>query len=535
MRILIVNLTRFGDLLQSQPVIQGLVQSGAEVRMVCLQNFFNASSLLAPVHGSYALPGSAFLSDKEEEWAKPLSAFWQWLSAVREEYKPQAVVNLTPTLPSRLLVRAFAPADSGVDVVGYSVDEFGFVQNGSRWALYLQSACCDRGSSPFNIVDIFRRVAGLPPASGRLQLQAPQGEERHWAARELRALGEPDKGFVGLQLGASEERRRWPVEYFARVGDALAAQGYTPVLLGGPNEEHLGERYASFAGHGYVNFIGRTNLTQLAAVVAELKLLLSNDTGTMHLAAGLDVPVAAIFLATAQPWDTGPYRPNCLCLEPDMDCHPCAFGTHCGSGEPCRKAITPEAVLPSLETYLEQGFWPSRAMHGARAWVTTVDSRGYLDLDRLPPGGLDERTAWIRLQREVFLALLDKDDFSTTPLPGAELSGDFSGDICGQASFSPELVDKLGQSHNLLELLLSQGRLLGAAPRPALKAKFLGFWQRLLATLDDDSRLKVLGTMLVYEMQENGEDLQGLLACLDDYAHVVSGLKAGVESGWHGC
>ena len=68
---------------------------------------------------------------------------------------------------------------------------------------------------------------------------------------------------------------------------------------------HEGLRPLHFIGH----HIAPLNLPAvLAAVLRQSRLIVTNDTGTMHLAAGLGVPVLALFLATAQPWDTGPYR-----------------------------------------------------------------------------------------------------------------------------------------------------------------------------------------------------------------------------------
>ena len=126
-----------------------------------------------------------------------------------------------------------------------------------------------------------------------------------------------------MQLGASEERRQWPAQYFAAVGDNLwHKRKLCPVLLGSPAERPLAEAYAQQAQGPFVDAVGKTDLTQLAALLRRSRMLFTNDTGTMHLAAGLGVSCLAIFLATAQPCDTGPYLPGCCCLEPALPCHP---------------------------------------------------------------------------------------------------------------------------------------------------------------------------------------------------------------------
>ena len=193
-------------------------------------------------------------------------------------------------------------------------------------------------------------------------------------SKEILFSGSPR--YVGMQLGASEARRRWPLEYFVALGEHLALSGVVPVLLGGPGERTLAERYTLAAQHFHVDCVGRTSLEELAGVLASVHLLVTNDTGTMHLAAGLGTPILAIFLCTAQPWDTGPYLAGSLCLEPDMVCHPCAFGTSCPYDHGCRWTITPQAVAEFVVNHLETGQWgewkasmqPDSGLRGWRSW-----------------------------------------------------------------------------------------------------------------------------------------------------------------------
>jgi hypothetical protein len=118
------------------------------------------------------------------------------------------------------------------------------------------------------------------------------------------------------------------VAAFVRAGRVLWSEdGRMPVLLGTASEGHLAREFLEEADYPCVDLTGQTDLQTLAAVLTRMDLLLTNDTGTMHLAAGLGVPVAAVFLATAQPFDTGPYLEGSLSLEPDLPCHPCSFGS----------------------------------------------------------------------------------------------------------------------------------------------------------------------------------------------------------------
>ncbi len=509
MDTLIINLTRFGDLLQTQPVLSGLAAQG-RTGLVCLDNFRPAAEVLSGLDGVYPLPGAALLASLDRDWREGLAVLTRYLAQVTTEYTDCRVVNLTPTVTAKLLASCL-----GRHRVGFGLDGHGFTTHSNPWAIFLQTASSSRGCSPFNVVDVFRRVAELPPADGCFSLARP-GEEDISATGSALAGDAPQgsKGFVALQLGASEDRRRWPLEHFARLGRLLWEKlSLTPVLLGSPGERALADRFSALADYPHVDRIGRTSLPGLAATLTCCRLLVTNDTGTMHLAAGLDVPIVAIFLATAQPWDTGPYRQGSLSLEPDLACHPCGFGTACRNGLACRQAIKPEVVFDLVRSRLEQGAWSREQTPGARAWLAQVEPSGFMGLRALTDAPDDARTAWVRLQRRFLCRFLD--DLGVEPsTQGSDAALEDSA-----------LAGELQAACDLLTLLASQAALLAREPRPALKAKFLGYWQRLQALLAQSDRLKVLGGMLLFEMEERSADMPGLLACLRRYHELLQGLR----------
>ena len=87
--------------------------------------------------------------------------------------------------------------------------------------------------------------------------------------------------------------------------------------------------------------LGRTSPAVLAAYLQNLDLLITNDTGPMHLAAAMGTPCLALFLASARVQDTGPVGTGHVILEPRLDCHPCP--APCPQPR-CHQAITPDAV-----------------------------------------------------------------------------------------------------------------------------------------------------------------------------------------------
>jgi ADP-heptose:LPS heptosyltransferase len=510
--VLIINLTRFGDLIQTQPVITGFRSRGARVGLACLSNFASAATLLDGVDRVFPLNGAGLLAALDGDWRLAVRDIAAYRQEIFAAFTPDLTVNLTPSVASRLLAFDLTPASGRT--AGFSVDEFGFNADTSSWAAFLQMAGANRGASPFNVCDLFRRAAGLDREGNSLALAAPAPEAQ---AQATELLPDCDHGYAALQLGASEDRRRWPVAHFIETARRLHERyGLTPVLLGTKGERSLGERFAAGADFPHLNLMGATSLTGLAGVLSRCRLLLTNDTGTMHLAAGLGVPLCAVFLATAQPWDTGPYRAGNICLEPDMDCHPCEFGRECPNHEACRGAVTPEAMFRCAASLLD-GTDPDPAP-GARLWRTRTAPDGFMELAPLSGHDATDRAAWIAVQREHFRSFLDS-------VPGNGPSG--AGARLGPA-MRERLSKTLTTARDMLFLLRQQGMLLATNPRPQAKTKFLASWQRFQNILSSDNSLKVIALLWMFESQRNGEDLASLLGVAERHGALLDALLAEV-------
>lgn len=520
LRTLVVNLTRFGDLLQTQPVIHGLAARGHEVGVVCLENFAPATALLDGVDAVFGLPGSKLLTAMDGDWRRGLGELWSFADKGLAGYAPDVVLNLTATLPGRLLTRLAR----GGRQEGFGLDRFGFGRNTSSWAAFLLASTRNRGSSPFNLVDQFCEVAGLGPDERRYALVRPEGRAVDEVSALLRDAAPVDcAGFVGFQLGASADFRRWPVRRFARLGALLwERHRLCPVLLGGPGEEDLGRRFASLGACPAVDLIGRTSLPGLAAALTRVRLLVTNDTGTMHLAAGLGVPVCAVFLATAQPWDTGPYAPDCLCVEPDMPCHPCGFRHQCDLDHACRDSVRAEALYHYIGNLLEKEAWdaaPAPEPPGLRAWLTRPDALGGMDLVSLTGHESEDRTAWIRIQRHHYRQFLDK----RLPVPMPQLPE-------LTKSFQDRVLPVLEQSDGLLTLLATQAKAVAGAPVATLKTRLLGNFERLTGLWSDSAEFSVLGDMWREEVQEAAREMKHLSELIDVYHRMVAAWLADMRA-----
>lgn len=515
--VLVVNLTRLGDLLQTQPLVSALVASGMSVGALCQENFAGALDLMSGISRRWLLPGGALLADLDSRWPNAVGRLRALGRRIWEEGAPRVIINLTPSLPGRLLASFLAPDPAAV--WGFGLDESGFGLNRGSWASFLSAATAGRFHSPFNLVDVMRKIpqqilaeelAGRP---GSNVLASPGEAARQNAASLLEAAGNiprngGTRGFVAIQPGASAEKRQWPVEYFASVGDRICAEaGLCPVLLGASSERGLGERYQALARAPAVNAIGCTDLQTLAALLERCRLLLTNDTGTMHLAAGLGLPSLSFFLATAQPWDTGPYLAGCCCLEPAMDCHPCAFGAACQSDNACRGLPHPDLASGLALSWLGGNGWacPGIGCGDVRVWISGFDSHGFASLECISGHDGEDRSVWLSAQRDFWRHFLD--DLDGLPQE-ADARGPRRGPRCS-AEFSASIDAVFSQAVPVLAILEEQGAMIGRLARAG--ELFLLNCERLQVILDSSPPFRALGQIWRELRQSRGGELREIL------------------------
>jgi heptosyltransferase II len=157
---------------------------------------------------------------------------------------------------------------------------------------------------------------------------------------------------IGLCPGAEYgPAKRWLPERFAEAALKITAQSSAQwILFGTKNDAAIGEQIAAAIGDHCVNRIGQTTLDQLIAELQQCRLLLTNDTGTMHLAALLGVPVVAIFGST-EPRLTRPFGSGHIILRHHVECSPC-FLRECPIDFRCMKAVSADEVAAAVLSLL---------------------------------------------------------------------------------------------------------------------------------------------------------------------------------------
>jgi heptosyltransferase-2 len=151
----------------------------------------------------------------------------------------------------------------------------------------------------------------------------------------------------GAEFGPA---KRWPVERFAAVAQHFAVKhNLNAVILGAPNDVPVAAELAKLLPDAK-NLAGSTSLPEFITTLAASKLVISNDSGAMHLASALGVPTVAIFGST-EPQMTGPLGPRARVLRHHVPCSPCFF-RFCPIDFACMTSITPEMVIAQAEQLL---------------------------------------------------------------------------------------------------------------------------------------------------------------------------------------
>jgi len=167
-----------------------------------------------------------------------------------------------------------------------------------------------------------------------------------------------DHGLVAFAPGAAYGgAKRWPPERFAAVIESIAAaSGITPVLVGGAAdsaaamaiEAELGKITRPASRGGLINLVGRTDLPQLCGVLSSCAVLVSNDSGAMHVAAALGVAVVGLFGPTNERATAPVGRGASRVMTAPAWCRPCML-RECPLDHRCLSGITVEAVAGAVK------------------------------------------------------------------------------------------------------------------------------------------------------------------------------------------
>lgn len=328
-RILVVGPAWVGDMVMAQSLFMTLTARGARVDVVAPEWSLPLLARMPEVCRAVALPvGHGSLG---------LAARWRIGRTLRDECYEQAIV--LPRSFKAALIPFFARIPRRT---GYRGE--------MRYGLINDRRVLDKVLLP-RVVQ--RYVALGLPADVLLPPEIPQPRlsvDANNQTRLIRKMGlDRDRPAVALLPGAEYgPAKRWPLPHYAELARELLASGRQVWIIGSAKEQADGGAIAA-AAPGVLNLCGRTRLEDAVDLLALATAAVSNDSGLMHVAAAVGIPLVALY-GSSSPDYTPPLSPRAKVLYRDLECSPC-FERECPlGGTPCLTGIAPAEVMTALAT-----------------------------------------------------------------------------------------------------------------------------------------------------------------------------------------
>jgi heptosyltransferase I len=316
-RILVIKLSSLGDIAHALPAVRALKdRTGAEIDWVVQPEYAALLAACPDVARVIEFPRRHFL--------RGLGRFLRELR--RERY--DEIVDLQGLLKSALAARlARGARRTGPAWAREGAHRFYDAQPARRPG--------PRGHAVDELMDVADQVAPGVGGSPEPRLRLPEVETDGSPG--------PHVAFAPFSRWAT---KNWPLEKFAELGRRLAAEmGCQIRIVGGRGDEAQGEALARQIGERARNLCGKTDLPGLCALLKNMDLLVTVDSGPLHWADAMGVPLVAVFGAT-DPARTGPYRQRThVVAQKGLSCRPCHART-CARGDlACLRTLEVETVL----------------------------------------------------------------------------------------------------------------------------------------------------------------------------------------------
>ncbi len=331
-KVVLLRASRIGDFICATPAFRALRMAlpEAEITMITLPMLQDLAMRSPHLDRFAAFPGFPGIAEQLFD-ARHTIDFFQTMQAERFDLAVQMQGSGVYSNPFILLLGARATA--------------GFVRQGDSPGRLDAALPYPQQGHEIQHVLALTTFLGVPPQG--VDIEFPLWPEDHCEAQTLLAGAEPP--LIGLHPTARDATRRWALDRFAAVGaELLRRHGGTVVLLGEPEERAAGDALAQKIGKPCLNLMGKTSLVVLGAIIAQLAVLVTNDTGPAHIAYALSTPTVTIFgggnPASNGPLQDGPYR----VLAHPVPCRPCGYAT-CPIGYTCLEGVTVQQAVEMVE------------------------------------------------------------------------------------------------------------------------------------------------------------------------------------------
>jgi len=279
-KILIIRTDRIGDVVLTTPVIKILRESYPQARI---------SILVAPLTKDLVADNpylDEIMVDDRKGEHRGLRGFLKLIFQLREKQFDCAIVLHTKKRTNALCFLAGIPQR-----VGYKNNKFGFllthpIKDTRHYGEKHEAQYC---------LDVLK---ALEIESNSLEVNVSvQKESEQWMAKfcQENNIGQKDK-FIAIHPGASDPAKCWPVDRFAKLIDALCHKYSAKiVIIGAFDIQAIAKKIMSQTSHPVLDLTGKIRVSQLVSLLKRADMLISNDSGPVHIAAGLETPVVSIF------------------------------------------------------------------------------------------------------------------------------------------------------------------------------------------------------------------------------------------------
>jgi heptosyltransferase-2 len=206
----------------------------------------------------------------------------------------------------------------------------------------------------FYYLELLRRVGWLDslPEETFIRLRVTD-EKLQYASQVFAEAGVRPKSLrVAIGAGASYGSAKcWPPARFAALANLLQSQSDADIILFGTSAESaVSNAIAAEVRRPPIDLTGKTAVADLPALFSQCQLFVGNDSGAMHIAAAVGLPVVAVFGPT-DPFGTAPVTPRCTIVQEKPYCSPC-FLRRCPTDHRCMTRVPPEAVAAAVKPWL---------------------------------------------------------------------------------------------------------------------------------------------------------------------------------------
>ena len=358
-----------GDLIQSTSAISGLRKQypSACITLLVTSVFAEFSKKIPDIDERVIFDICQF-EHKEQSNGVLWIKLYKYLESLLNELKSKKYDLLINLSHSKL--SAFMISYLGVkNLRGFGCNGSGDRITNDPWMQYFGIEQFNRNLNPFNLVEIFTRGTGSAPEDNPICIQQDCNDDAPVSELIYHHDIQEKDFLIGIQAGSSLKDRRWSHRAFADLVDGLVVNhGAKIILFGVSLEKNLAEDIKLLAKYPnqIIDLTGKTNIEQLTILVKRCSYLITNDTGTMHIAASVGTTIIGLFFAHAHPFETGPYSPGNLIFQARISCAPCSYGVECNNIV-CIDKVQPIHILSMIKIHLEKGEWYlAESMYGMK-------------------------------------------------------------------------------------------------------------------------------------------------------------------------